>query len=90
MRKEIRIGDHNWVYLDGGQGEPLVFIHGFGADKDRYGTLLPKFSRSYRVVAPDLPGFGESEYIVSKFLEGSAEVNAPAHRFKIRQGAPYR
>ena len=59
-RHEIQIDDHLLVYLKGGKGETILFVHGFGADKDSWATFLPSFSGSYRLIVPDLPGFGES------------------------------
>jgi pimeloyl-ACP methyl ester carboxylesterase len=49
----------DWPFLVGGCGEPVVLLHGYGADKDRFGSLAPFLRRRYRVVIPDLPGFGD-------------------------------
>lgn len=38
----------------------LVFLHGFGLNKDFWGKLPGKFSGNYRIIIPDIPGFGES------------------------------
>jgi len=62
-RDEVRVDDHTWIYLSGGKGETILFIHGFGGDKDRWGTFLTGFSGSYRLIVPDLPGFGENSRI---------------------------
>jgi pimeloyl-ACP methyl ester carboxylesterase len=64
-RHEVRVGEHLWRYVEGGSGETILFIHGFGGDKDHWGTFVTAFSRNYRVIAPDLPGFGESGHIPS-------------------------
>ena len=50
----------DWEYLDGGTGEPLLLIHGFGADKDNFTRVSRFLTPSYRVVVPDLPGYGGS------------------------------
>lgn len=55
-----RVGPKVWPYLEGGQGEPVVLLHGFGADKDRFGAMVLFLRRTHHVVIPDLPGFGES------------------------------
>lgn len=62
QRHEISAANHNWVYLEGGSGETVVFLHGFGLSKDMWGSMLPVFSKSFRVIAPDLPGFGETGF----------------------------
>lgn len=48
------------VYLEGGEGEPVVLLHGFGGDKDNWVRVARSLTDDYRVIAPDLPGFGES------------------------------
>jgi pimeloyl-ACP methyl ester carboxylesterase len=53
-----RVGARIWPYLEGGRGENVVLLHGFGADKDRFGALL-KMGRGYHLVVPDIPGFGQ-------------------------------
>jgi len=47
-------------YLDGGSGEPLVLVHGFGGDKDSFTRIARFLTPRFRVVAPDLPGFGDA------------------------------
>lgn len=48
------------AYLEGGQGEPLLLVHGFGADKDNWTRVAGRLTSHYRVIAVDLPGFGDS------------------------------
>lgn len=73
-RHEVRVDDHTWVYLEGGEGETILFIHGFGADKDRWGTFPAGFSGSYRLVVPDLPGFGEDSGVPSASYDIESQV----------------
>jgi pimeloyl-ACP methyl ester carboxylesterase len=40
--------------------EPLLLLHGLGATKASWLTVLPELARNYRVIALDLPGFGAS------------------------------
>jgi abhydrolase domain-containing protein 6 len=61
QRKETDIpGGFHIVYLEGGQGQPLILLHGFGADKDNWTRVSRFLTPHYHVYAPDLPGFGES------------------------------
>ena len=50
------------VYHESGSGPTLVFIHGIcpGASSYEWSKVYPQFTGSYRVLAPDLIGFGES------------------------------
>lgn len=47
-------------YLEGGKGNVLVLLHGFGANKDNWTRIGKYLTPYFRVIAPDLPGFGES------------------------------
>lgn len=49
-----------WHYLDGGSGEPVLMLHGFGSDKDSLVSLAIALKGKYRTILVDLPGFGES------------------------------
>lgn len=48
-------------YVIGGQGDPLVLIHGFGQNWFMWNRLLPELSKYFTVIAPDLRGSGESD-----------------------------
>ena len=50
-----------YVYLEGGKGEPLMLLHGFGANKDNFARVAKYLTPHYRVVIPDHAGFGESD-----------------------------
>jgi len=47
-------------YLEGGKGDALVLLHGFGANKDNWTRIGKYLTPHFRVIAPDLTGFGES------------------------------
>ena len=48
-------------YEDAGSGDPpMLFVHGIG-NHTHFAAQVDHFSRSHRVVAPDLPGFGQSD-----------------------------
>jgi pimeloyl-ACP methyl ester carboxylesterase len=51
-------------YYEAGQGEiPVVLLHGSGVDSAMisWKTILPGLSTHYRVIAPDLPGYGKTD-----------------------------
>ncbi|MFV0278110.1 MAG: alpha/beta fold hydrolase [Parahaliea sp.] len=62
-RRQLTVNGWSWSYLDGGKAgaEPLVLIHGFGGDKDNWTRYAPFVTGHYRLIAPDLPGFGEND-----------------------------
>ncbi|HTX47976.1 MAG TPA: alpha/beta hydrolase [Caulobacteraceae bacterium] len=47
-------------YLEGGQGEPLVFLHGAGGMTET-DPLLVELAGRFHVYAPYIPGYGETE-----------------------------
>ena len=47
--------------LEGGEGTPIVLLHGQGGFAEMWGRVIPRLVESHRVVAPDLPGLGQSE-----------------------------
>ena len=50
----------DWHYLEGGHGEPLVLLHGFNADADHFCRVTTGLRAHFRILAPDLPGFGDT------------------------------
>lgn len=62
-KKEIKIDDHNIVYLEGGKGPTLLLLHGYTGSKDNWLVMAPYLTKDYHVVIPDLPGYGESSMI---------------------------
>jgi pimeloyl-ACP methyl ester carboxylesterase len=67
-RKHVKIGALDVGYVTGGQGEPLLIIHGGGNSGDAWQKNAIEFSRHYRVYVPDLPGFGSSQPISEQFI----------------------
>jgi pimeloyl-ACP methyl ester carboxylesterase len=47
-------------YFDGGDGPPLLLVHGLGGAASNWVELLPALVRRHRVLVPDLPGHGGS------------------------------
>jgi triacylglycerol lipase len=61
LREEtVELNGARIVYSDGGSGEPLVLLHGLGASRSTFDMVASRLVRRYRVLIPDLPGFGES------------------------------
>jgi len=47
--------------IDKGEGEAVVLLHGWGARADIYHSVINPLCSNYRVIAPDLPGFGDTD-----------------------------
>jgi pimeloyl-ACP methyl ester carboxylesterase len=56
------VDGETWHYLAGGSADApvLLLLHGFGGDKDNWTRFSRTLVQDYRVIAPDLPGFGDS------------------------------
>jgi pimeloyl-ACP methyl ester carboxylesterase len=71
-------------YLEGGHGETIVLLHGFGADKDNFIRLAVHLTRHYHVVIPDLPAFGEaSRYPDADYSIAAQATNLHAFLYKL-------
>ena len=57
----IRINDINLAHTDVGAGPPIVLIHGYPFNRSLWTEQTEALNSKYRVVAPDLRGFGESD-----------------------------
>ena len=60
--KSTSVDGETWHYLEGGTPDApvLLLLHGFGGDKDNWTRFSRTLIQDYRVIAPDLPGFGDS------------------------------
>jgi pimeloyl-ACP methyl ester carboxylesterase len=47
-------------YVIGGQGDPVVLLHGFPQSWYEWRHIMPALAKNYTVIAPDLRGFGDS------------------------------
>jgi 3-oxoadipate enol-lactonase len=57
----IRIDNIQMAYTDSGMGRPVVLIHGYPFNRSLWNEQVAELSHSYRVIVPDLRGFGESD-----------------------------
>src|SRR5690348_16208784 len=47
-------------YLEAGSGPTLLVLHGLGQSSNAWRRVMPAFASRRRIIAIDLPGFGES------------------------------
>jgi pimeloyl-ACP methyl ester carboxylesterase len=47
-------------YLQAGTGEPLILMHGYAETSHMWAVVIPQFAKKFMVIAPDLPGIGDS------------------------------
>jgi pimeloyl-ACP methyl ester carboxylesterase len=64
-RHAVAAAGHRWVYAerdaDAANAPTIVMIHGFTGSKENWYPVARELRGRYRIVVPDLPGWGESE-----------------------------
>jgi pimeloyl-ACP methyl ester carboxylesterase len=61
--RRATVHDAEVCYVEIGSGSPLVLVHGLAGCWQNWLENMPYFARSHRVIAVDLPGFGQSELL---------------------------
>lgn len=60
--KEITVEGIKTCYLEAGEGTvPVVLLHGAMANSLNWYEVMPQLARRFRVIAPDVVGYGESD-----------------------------
>jgi pimeloyl-ACP methyl ester carboxylesterase/heme-degrading monooxygenase HmoA len=60
-RREVAANGLKLSVVEGGQGEPVLLVHGMLETWAMWSRVMPRLADRYRVIAPDLRGFGDSE-----------------------------
>lgn len=58
--QEKTVAGERWHYLEAGQGPLIVLVHGYTGSKENWLPVMRQLARDHRVIAVDLPGWGES------------------------------
>lgn len=62
QEKFIQVDGNKIRYLESGDSKnTLVLVHGLGASAERWSLVIPTFAKHYRVIVPDLIGYGYSD-----------------------------
>jgi len=88
LRSEsIKVGELDIRYLTGGQGDPLVVLHGGGDSGKTWLQNAIELSKYYSIYVPDLPGFGLSQSMSDNFdlSEYVIFVEDFAHNLGLKQ-----
>ena len=76
----IRLDGATWHYLEAGSGTTMFALHGIAADAGHWTRLAGLLNKNLHIIAPDLPGFGESEAPPDAAYTLDAQVDR-LHRF---------
>jgi haloalkane dehalogenase len=85
-KKRIALGDSAIAYVDEGNGQPVVFLHGNPTSSYLWRNIIPYVLDDYRVIAPDLIGMGDSDKpdIAYSFKEHAAYIDALIARLALK------
>lgn len=61
-------------YKTTGQGMPVIFVHGFAEDGNIWKQQIDSLKGHYRLIVPDLPGSGKSDFLSNANIEIFAEI----------------
>jgi pimeloyl-ACP methyl ester carboxylesterase len=59
--RRLTLAGVSTAVLEGGDGPPVVLLHGPGEFAAKWMRVIPELVKTHRVVAPDLPGHGASD-----------------------------
>jgi abhydrolase domain-containing protein 6 len=85
-RHEIRTASGSVPYLDGGAGPVVVLLHGYQDQKDTWITVARRLTDRFRVLIPDLHGFGENHAATNGDYRPAAQARR-VHDFVLALGA---
>jgi haloalkane dehalogenase len=61
QKKRQQVLGSEMAYIDQGQGDPIVFLHGNPASSYIWRNIIPHVQQLGRCIAPDLIGMGDSQ-----------------------------
>lgn len=59
--RKIQLAGISTAVLEGGEGDPVVLLHGPGETALWWMRVIPDLTKTHRVIVPDLPGHGASK-----------------------------
>src|SRR5205814_5958627 len=59
--RDAKIDGVKLHYLTAGQGPPVILLHGYAETSRMWRPLIPRLAEKFTVIAPDLPGIGDSD-----------------------------
>lgn len=89
-RHEVDLDGRRLVVLEAGpvDAPEIVLLHGFTGSKENWLPLMAVLARTHRVIAPDLPGWGESERVAGADHGVVAQADRVARWLQARGEPP--
>ena len=84
--RDAKIGQVQLHYLTAGHGPAVILLHGFAETSRMWRPLIPLLAEKFTVIAPDLPGIGDSSIPEkSDMLEAARQIHDLARSLKIEK-----
>src|SRR5713226_9478712 len=59
--RTAEVGGAKLHYMTSGHGSPLILLHGYAETSLMWKPIIPALAQRFTVIAPDLPGIGDSD-----------------------------
>src|SRR6516164_11865211 len=90
-KRQLRVLDREMAYVEAGQGDPIVFLHGNPTSSYLWRNVIPHLEALGRCIAPDLLGMGDSEKLPNsgpgsyRFIEHRRYLDALLEALGVRE-----
>src|SRR5258708_12282277 len=94
-KKRIEVLGHTMAYVDVGEGDPIVFLHGNPTSSYLWRNVIPHLQELGLCIAPDLIGMGDSDKLPSSgpgsypFVEHRRYVDALLAALRVNDRVPF-
>ena len=87
VSRDAKIGDVQLHYLTAGNGpEAVILLHGFAETSRMWRPIMPLLAQKFTVIAPDLPGIGDSSIPAKTgMLIAAQQIHELARSLKIEK-----
>ena len=94
-KKHVSVFGYSMAYVDVGQGDPIVFLHGNPTSSYLWRNVIPHVQGLGRCIAPDLIGMGDSDKLLPsgpesyRFVEHRQYLDALLDALDVRQNVTF-
>jgi haloalkane dehalogenase len=94
-KKRQRVLGRTMAYVEAGQGDPVVLLHGNPTSSYLWRNIMPPLEALGRCIAPDLIGMGDSDKLEAsgperyRFVEHRAYLDALLEALEVRQNVTF-
>ncbi len=78
-KRFMNVSGSRMAYVERGTGRPLLFLHGNPTSSYLWRHVIPPLAASYRCIAPDLIGMGDSDKLAASLGEGRYSLFSHQH-----------